>query len=75
MYPLTALQERTTRKDYGTRRGCPFVSSSSFSFSFIQPSSSYLIDNDNDVNDEGTLQGHQEFVKGKEEEVSNVEHC
>ncbi|GKA09979.1 retrovirus-related pol polyprotein from transposon TNT 1-94 [Tanacetum coccineum] len=51
MYPLTAQQERKTRKDYGTRRG----RSSTFSSSaFGQPSSCHLNDDDNDRNDEGT---------------------
>ncbi|GKB78388.1 hypothetical protein Tco_0945283 [Tanacetum coccineum] len=53
MYPLTAQQERKTRKDYGTKKGRPstFTSSSS---AFDQPSSSHHIDDDNDGNDEGT---------------------
>ncbi|GJZ46973.1 retrovirus-related pol polyprotein from transposon TNT 1-94 [Tanacetum coccineum] len=53
MYPLTALQEGKTRKDYGTKRGHPstFTSSSSV---FDQPSSSHHIDDDNDGNDKGT---------------------
>ncbi|GKB44571.1 hypothetical protein Tco_0889513 [Tanacetum coccineum] len=52
MYPLTAQQERKTRKDYGTRRGRSSTSSSS---TFGLPSSSHPIDDDNDGNDEGTL--------------------
>ncbi|GJX05490.1 retrovirus-related pol polyprotein from transposon TNT 1-94 [Tanacetum coccineum] len=51
MYPLTAQQERKTRKDYGTRRGRSSTSSSS---AFGQPSSSHPNDDDNDGNDEGT---------------------
>ncbi|GKC16590.1 retrovirus-related pol polyprotein from transposon TNT 1-94 [Tanacetum coccineum] len=51
MYPLTAQQERKTRKDYGTRRGHSYTSSSS---AFGQPSSSYPNDDDNDGNDKGT---------------------
>ncbi|GJV39681.1 hypothetical protein Tco_0958012 [Tanacetum coccineum] len=51
MYPLTAQQERKTRKDYGTRRGQSSTSSSS---AFGQPSSAHPIDDDNDGNDEGT---------------------
>nr|GEV18656.1 hypothetical protein [Tanacetum cinerariifolium] len=51
MYPLTTQQERKTRKDYGMRRGRHFTSSSS---TFGQPSSSYLNDDDDDGNDEGT---------------------
>nr|GEV32681.1 retrovirus-related Pol polyprotein from transposon TNT 1-94 [Tanacetum cinerariifolium] len=43
--------EQNTWKDYGTRRG---PSSISFSSTFGQPSSSYLNDDDNDGNDEGT---------------------
>ncbi|GJY35424.1 hypothetical protein Tco_0420802 [Tanacetum coccineum] len=49
MYPLTAQQERKTRKDYGIKRGHHSTSSSS---AFCQPSSSHL--NDDDENDEGT---------------------
>nr|GEV16400.1 retrovirus-related Pol polyprotein from transposon TNT 1-94 [Tanacetum cinerariifolium] len=51
MNPLTAQQERKTRKDRGTRRG---HHSTSFSSAFNQPSSSHLNDNDDDENDEGT---------------------
>ncbi|GKD85051.1 hypothetical protein Tco_1356205 [Tanacetum coccineum] len=51
MYPLTAQQERKTRKDYGTKRGRHSTSSSS---AFDQPSSSHLNDDDDDGNDEGT---------------------
>ncbi|GJS08943.1 hypothetical protein Tco_0365739 [Tanacetum coccineum] len=51
MYPLTAQQERKTRKDYCTRRGHHSTSSSS---AFGQPSSSHLNDDDDDGNDEGT---------------------
>ncbi|GKB57206.1 hypothetical protein Tco_0913392 [Tanacetum coccineum] len=49
MNPLTAQQERKTRKDHGTRRGRHSTSSSAFD----QPSSSYLNDDD-DGNGEGT---------------------
>ncbi|GJT71678.1 retrovirus-related pol polyprotein from transposon TNT 1-94 [Tanacetum coccineum] len=51
MYPLTAQQERKTRKDYDTKRGRHSTSSSS---AFGQPSSSHLNDDDDDGNDEGT---------------------
>ncbi|GKE40023.1 hypothetical protein Tco_1463428, partial [Tanacetum coccineum] len=51
MNPLTAQQERKTRKDRGTRRGRHSISSSS---TFDQPSSSHLNDDDDDGNDEGT---------------------
>ncbi|GJY66345.1 hypothetical protein Tco_0468583 [Tanacetum coccineum] len=51
IYPLTAQQERITRKDYGTKRGRHSTSSAS---AFGQPSSSHLNDDDNDGNDEGT---------------------
>ncbi|GKB28769.1 hypothetical protein Tco_0868170 [Tanacetum coccineum] len=44
-------EERNTRKDCGTRRGCHSSSSSS---AFDQPSSSYLNDDDDDGNDERT---------------------
>nr|GEY62567.1 hypothetical protein [Tanacetum cinerariifolium] len=50
MNPLTAHQERKTRKDRGTRRGHHSTSSSS---AFDQPSYSHLND-DNDENGEGT---------------------
>ncbi|GJV71341.1 retrovirus-related pol polyprotein from transposon TNT 1-94 [Tanacetum coccineum] len=51
MNPLTAQQERKTRKDRGTRRGRHSTSSSTFD----QPSSSHLnYDDDDDGNDEGT---------------------
>ncbi|GKA49080.1 retrovirus-related pol polyprotein from transposon TNT 1-94 [Tanacetum coccineum] len=52
MNPLTAHQERKTRKDRGTRRGHHSTSSSS---AFDQPSSSHLNDDDDDDgNGEGT---------------------
>ncbi|GJT61968.1 retrovirus-related pol polyprotein from transposon TNT 1-94 [Tanacetum coccineum] len=51
MYPLTAQQERKTRKDYGTKRGRHSTSSSS---AFDHPSSSHLNDDGDDGNDEGT---------------------
>ncbi|GJU03566.1 hypothetical protein Tco_1113904 [Tanacetum coccineum] len=50
MNPLTAHQERKTKKDHGTRRGRYSTSSSS---AFDQPSSSHLNDDD-DGNGEGT---------------------
>ncbi|GKF24443.1 hypothetical protein Tco_0076765, partial [Tanacetum coccineum] len=50
MNPLTAQQERKTRKDRGTRRGRHSTFSSS---TFDQPSSSYLNDDD-DGNGEST---------------------
>ncbi|GJX72361.1 hypothetical protein Tco_0309532 [Tanacetum coccineum] len=51
MNPLTAQQERKTRKDHGIRRGRRSTSSSS---TFDQPSSSHLNDDGDDENDEGT---------------------
>nr|GEX64672.1 uncharacterized mitochondrial protein AtMg00810-like [Tanacetum cinerariifolium] len=51
MYPLTAQEERKTQKDYGTRRGRSFTSSSS---AFGQPSSYHPNDDNNGGNDEGT---------------------
>ncbi|GKE40508.1 hypothetical protein Tco_1463913 [Tanacetum coccineum] len=52
MYPLTAQQERKTRKDCGMKRGLHSTSSSS---AFGQPSSSHLNDDDDDDdNDKGT---------------------
>ncbi|GJU89345.1 hypothetical protein Tco_1301768 [Tanacetum coccineum] len=45
MNPLTAQQERKTRKDCGTRRGRHSIS---FSSAFNQPSSSHLNDDDDD---------------------------
>ncbi|GJU10286.1 hypothetical protein Tco_1132682 [Tanacetum coccineum] len=50
MYPLTAQQERKTRRDCGTRRGRSSTSSSS---TFGQTSSYHPNDYDNDGNDEG----------------------
>ncbi|GKB80273.1 hypothetical protein Tco_0947168, partial [Tanacetum coccineum] len=50
MNPLTAHQERKTRKDRSTRRGRHSTSSSS---AFDQPSS-YHLNDDDDRNDEGT---------------------
>ncbi|GJS59752.1 hypothetical protein Tco_0654536 [Tanacetum coccineum] len=51
MTPLTAHIERKPRKDRGMRRGRHSTSSSS---AFDQPSSSYLNDEDDYGNDEGT---------------------
>ncbi|GKB27805.1 hypothetical protein Tco_0867206 [Tanacetum coccineum] len=51
MYPLTAQQERKTRKDYGMKRGRHSTSSSS---AFSQPYSSHLNNDDDDGNNEGT---------------------
>nr|GEX28528.1 copia protein [Tanacetum cinerariifolium] len=50
MNPLTAQQERKTKKDRGTRRGRHSTSSS---FAFDQPSSYHLNDDDDDGNHEG----------------------
>nr|GFC30010.1 ribosomal protein L7Ae/L30e/S12e/Gadd45 [Tanacetum cinerariifolium] len=58
MYPLTAQQEQKTRKGYGTKRGRQSTSSS---FAFDQPSSSYLNDDDDDGNEEGTLRASTPF--------------
>nr|GEY11248.1 hypothetical protein [Tanacetum cinerariifolium] len=56
MNPLTAQQERKTRKDRGMRRGRHSTSSSS---AFDQPSPSHLNDNnDDDGNDKGTSRAH-----------------
>ncbi|GJZ87681.1 hypothetical protein Tco_0659291 [Tanacetum coccineum] len=60
MYPLTAQQERKTRKDYGTKRGRPSTSASSSS-AFGQPSSSHHIDDDNDGNNKGTSRASTPF--------------
>ncbi|GJU91570.1 hypothetical protein Tco_1303993 [Tanacetum coccineum] len=57
MNPLTAQQERKTRKDRGTRRGRHSTSSSS---AFDQPSSSHLNDDD-DGNGEGTSRASTHF--------------
>ncbi|GJT66091.1 retrovirus-related pol polyprotein from transposon TNT 1-94 [Tanacetum coccineum] len=51
MNPLTAQQERKTKKDHGMIRGHHSTSSSS---AFDQPSSSHLNDDDDDENEEGT---------------------
>nr|GEW88279.1 hypothetical protein [Tanacetum cinerariifolium] len=50
MYPLALYYEKTTRKDYGTKRGRPSTSASSSS-AFDHPSPSHHIDDDNDEND------------------------
>nr|GEX30742.1 hypothetical protein [Tanacetum cinerariifolium] len=73
MYPLAAQQERKTRKDYGTKRGRHFTSSSS---AFDQPSSSHLNDDDDDGNDEGTSRAntpsHTLFVNSLTNNVPRV---
>ncbi|GJW93846.1 hypothetical protein Tco_0173518 [Tanacetum coccineum] len=72
MNPLTAQQERKTRKDRGTRRGRHSTSSS---FAFDQPSSSHLNDND-DWNDERTSRASTpspiRFVKSLTNEAPQV---
>ncbi|GJS04146.1 hypothetical protein Tco_0320654 [Tanacetum coccineum] len=73
MYPLTAQQERKTRKDYGIIRGRSFTSSSS---AFRQPYSSHPNDDDDDANDEGTLRASTpsptRFVSSLTNEVPRV---
>ncbi|GJX69656.1 hypothetical protein Tco_0305383 [Tanacetum coccineum] len=73
MYPLTAQQERKTRKDYGTRRGRSSTSSSS---TLGQPSSSHLNDDDNDGNKEGASRASTpsptRFFKSLANEVPRV---
>ncbi|GJW05420.1 hypothetical protein Tco_1564276 [Tanacetum coccineum] len=74
MYPLTAQQERKTRKDYGTKRGRHSTSSSS---AFGQLSSSHLNDDDDDDgNDEGTSRASTHsptrFVNSLTNEVPRV---
>ncbi|GJS36320.1 hypothetical protein Tco_0534702 [Tanacetum coccineum] len=75
MYPLTAQQERKTRKDYGMRRGRQSTASSS---AFDQPSSSHLNDDDDDDdgNDEGTSRASTpsptRFVNSLTNEVPRV---
>ncbi|GKE92780.1 hypothetical protein Tco_1573875, partial [Tanacetum coccineum] len=74
MYPLTAQQERKTRKDYGMKRGRHSTSSSS---AFDQPSSSHLNDdNDDDGNDYGTSRASTpsptRFVNSLTNEVPRV---
>ncbi|GKA00794.1 hypothetical protein Tco_0673459 [Tanacetum coccineum] len=74
MNPLTAQQERKTRKDCGTRRGRHSTSSSS---AFDQPSSSHLNDDDDDDgNDEGTSRASTpsptRFVNSLTNEVPRV---
>nr|GEU60878.1 hypothetical protein [Tanacetum cinerariifolium] len=51
MYSLVAQQELKTQKDYGMKSGRHSTSSS---FTFDQPSSTHLNDDDDDGNDEGT---------------------
>ncbi|GJS22164.1 hypothetical protein Tco_0450796 [Tanacetum coccineum] len=74
MYPLTAQQERNTRKDYGTKRGCHSTSSSS---AFGQPSPSHINDDDDDDgNDKGTSRAStpspNRFVNSLTNEVPRV---
>nr|GEW85093.1 retrovirus-related Pol polyprotein from transposon TNT 1-94 [Tanacetum cinerariifolium] len=73
MHPLTAQQERKTRKDYETKRGRHFTSSS---FAFGQPSSSHLNDDDDNRNGEGTLRASTSsltrFVNSLTNEVPRV---
>ncbi|GJX30811.1 hypothetical protein Tco_0240666 [Tanacetum coccineum] len=73
MNPLTAQQERKTRKDCGTRRGRHSTSSSS---AFDQPNSSHLNADDDDGNDEGTLRASTlsptRFVNSLTNEVPQV---
>ncbi|GJX30541.1 hypothetical protein Tco_0238620 [Tanacetum coccineum] len=57
MNPLTTQLERKPRRDRGTRRGRQSTSSSTFD----QPSSSYLNDDDDYVNDEGTSRASSPF--------------
>nr|GEX17066.1 reverse transcriptase domain, reverse transcriptase zinc-binding domain protein [Tanacetum cinerariifolium] len=71
MYPLTAQQERKTRKDYGTRRG-RFSTSSSFTFG--QPSSSHPNDDDNDGNEEVTIYIVLYGIGVNDEDVSSMAH-
>ncbi|GJU07415.1 hypothetical protein Tco_1123845 [Tanacetum coccineum] len=67
MYPLTAQQERMTRKDYGTRRGRFSTYSSS---AFGQPSSSHLHDDDNDGNNKGTSRASTPSPNCKEDDTT-----
>ncbi|GJZ45512.1 hypothetical protein Tco_0593108 [Tanacetum coccineum] len=53
MYPLAPHYERKTRANHGTRR-YRHSSSTSSSSAINHPSSFHHIDDDNDVNDEGT---------------------
>ncbi|GKF83074.1 hypothetical protein Tco_0244730, partial [Tanacetum coccineum] len=77
MYPLTAQQERKAQKDYGIIRG---RSSTSSSFAFRQPYSSYPNndddDDDDDANDEGTSRASTpsptRFVNSLTNEVPRV---
>ncbi|GJW81382.1 hypothetical protein Tco_0145357 [Tanacetum coccineum] len=57
MNPLAAQLERKTRKDRGTRIGRHSISSSTFD----QPSSSHLINDDDDENDKGTSRASTPF--------------
>ncbi|GKB72506.1 putative ribonuclease H-like domain-containing protein, partial [Tanacetum coccineum] len=52
MNPLTAQHERKKQKDYGTKRGIHFISTSS-SCAFDHQSSSHHVDEDVNDNDEG----------------------
>nr|GEW08957.1 MAK10-like protein [Tanacetum cinerariifolium] len=52
IHPRAPHYERKTQKDYGTKRGRPSTSASSYS-AFDHPSSSHHVDEDNNKNDEG----------------------
>ncbi|GJS43619.1 hypothetical protein Tco_0568662, partial [Tanacetum coccineum] len=73
MYPLTAQQERKTRKDYGTKRGRHSTSSSS---AFDHLSSSHLNDDGDDENDDGTSRASThsltQFVNSLTNEVPRI---
>ncbi|GJS07312.1 retrovirus-related pol polyprotein from transposon TNT 1-94 [Tanacetum coccineum] len=72
MYPFAAQQERKTRKDYGTKRGRHTTSSS---YAFDQPSSSYLNDDDDGNNEETSRASNPSptrFVNSLTNEVPRV---
>ncbi|GJV13322.1 retrovirus-related pol polyprotein from transposon TNT 1-94 [Tanacetum coccineum] len=62
MYTLAPHYERKTRKDYGTKRGRPFISDSSSS-AFDHPSSSHHVDDDDDENNKDSTGCVTPFVR------------
>ncbi|GKB21030.1 hypothetical protein Tco_0854953 [Tanacetum coccineum] len=62
MYTLAPHYERKTRKDYGTKRGRPFIFDSSSS-AFDHPSSSHHVDDDDDENNKDSTGCVTPFVR------------
>nr|GEW21240.1 hypothetical protein [Tanacetum cinerariifolium] len=75
MYPLAPQHERNTRKDYDTKIGRHFTSTS-FSFAFDHLSSSHHVDDENDEENEGTshvsIPSPIRYVNSLSNEISQV---